>query len=47
MQVVNNLLSNAIKFSDKNARIEIESFYSFDQDLFHVLISDNGIPISD
>jgi signal transduction histidine kinase len=46
-QIVNNLLSNAIKFSDEGTRIDIESFYMPDKDLFQVNVIDNGVHISD
>ena len=33
-QVANNLLSNAIKFSDEGTRIDIESYYMPEDDIF-------------
>lgn len=45
MQIVNNLLSNAIKFSDEKARIEIESCYLEEDEMFQVNVIDYGIPI--
>lgn len=46
-QIVNNLLNNAIKFSDEKNRIDIESYYLHDIDMFQVIVVDDGITISD
>jgi signal transduction histidine kinase len=46
-QIVNNLLNNAIKFSDEKNRIDIESYYLADIDMFQVTVVDDGITISD
>jgi signal transduction histidine kinase len=46
-QIVNNLLINAIKFSDESTRINIESYYIPEKEMFQVNVVDNGISISD
>jgi two-component system sensor histidine kinase/response regulator len=46
-QIANNLLSNAIKFSDEGTRINIESYYVPETEIFQFSVTDNGIKITD
>ena len=41
------MLANAIKFSDEGKRIDLETYFMPDKNLFQVNVIDNGIPITD